>query len=173
MSVEIERRFRLHARPPQDVLDAARKVKIVQHYIQDTGGWIMRVRQTSCTLFNPRYHLTMKRPVEGSAFADHEFEFEIDSTSYLNLALHHSPSAMIEKARWSIPHGDLTLEFDLFEHPALGGLMLLEVELPDETHGVNMPAWFAGHEITGDKTYSNYALSQRIDAMRRGQIRPS
>lgn len=173
MSVEIERRFRLNARPPQVVLDAARKVKIVQHYIEDTGGWIMRVRQTSCTLFNPRYHLTMKRPVAGSAFADHEVEVEIDARAYLDLALHHSPSAAIEKARWTIPHGGLTLEFDLFEHPALGGLMLLEVELPDENHGINMPAWFDGHEITGDRSYSNFALSQRIDALRRGQLRPA
>lgn len=173
MSLEIERRFRLNARPPEDVLAKARKVKIAQHYIQDTGGWVMRVRQTSCTLFNPRYHLTMKRPVEGSAFSDHEIEVEIGAMTYLHLGLNHSQGAMIEKARWSIPHGDLMLEFDLFEHPALFGLMLLEVELPDEDHGINMPAWFDGFEITGDKSYSNFALSRRIDDMRRGQLRPA
>ena len=171
--LEIERRFRLHARPPQDVLAAARKVKIIQHYVADTGGWVIRVRQSSCTLFHPRYHLTMKRPVAGATFADHEVEVEIDATAYRALAHAHSPSAAIEKTRWSIPYGGLILEFDLFDHPALGGLMLLEVELPDEKHGINMPAWFDGYEITGDKSYSNFSLSQRIDAMRKGQLRPA
>ncbi|USN16011.1 inorganic triphosphatase [Brevundimonas phage vB_BpoS-Papperlapapp] len=176
MSVEIERRFRLKSLPPEAVLDAARMVKITQAYIQGTGEWIVRIRQTSCKLFNPRYHLTMKRPVEGSAFASHEIEFEIDGMTYLNLAIHHTKGACIEKTRWSIPHGDLTLEFDMFDHPALRHLMILEVELPDENHGVNMPAWFAeavDAEITGDRAYSNYALAKGIDEMRLSQLRPS
>ncbi|UTC28780.1 inorganic triphosphatase [Brevundimonas phage vB_BpoS-Marchewka] len=167
MILEIERRFRLNTLPPEDVLAAAGMVKIVQTYIKGTGDWIMRTRQTSSKTARPRYHLTMKRPVAGSVYANHEIEVEIDGITYLNLGIHHTQGASIEKTRWTIPHGDLTLEFDMFDHPALRHLMILEVELPDENHGVNMPDWFDGIEITGDRAYSNYALSKGIDEARR------
>ena len=169
MSLEIERRFRLAKAPPDDVLAAASSVKIVQSYIADTGGWIMRVRQTTPRVVSgepeskPRHHLTMKRPVKGAAFASHEIEFEIDALTYARLLCSHTQGVSIEKTRWTIPCGDLKWEFDQFLHPALNNLMILEIELPDENHGINMPRWFEGVEITGVRDYSNFALAQALE----------
>lgn len=169
MSLEIERRFRLAKAPPDDVLAAASSVKIVQSYIADTGGWIMRVRQTTPRVVSgepesiPRHHLTMKRPVKGAAFASHEIEFEIGALTYARLLVNHTQGETIEKTRWTIPFGDLNWEFDMFSHPALRHLLILEIELPSEDHGINMPDWFEGVEITGDRAYSNYGLSQALE----------
>lgn len=40
------------------------------------------------------------------------------------------------------------------------GLVVAEVELPDEQAALTLPAW-AGEEVTDDPRYFNSALSQR------------
>lgn len=63
---------------------------------------------------------------------------------------------VIEKYRYLCPAGNLNWEIDEF----LGdnkGLILAEVELPDENYLIELPDW-AGEEVTGDTRYYNSNL---------------
>jgi adenylate cyclase len=66
---------------------------------------------------------------------------------------------VIEKVRYSVPSGELTWEIDVFSGENLG-LVIAEIELPDEHHPVELPSWI-GAEITGQAQYYNSALVWR------------
>ena len=54
----------------------------------------------------------------------------------------------VRKTRHVAPHGDQTLEIDVFEQPA--DLVVVEVELRDEAEPVELPAWLGEwREVTG------------------------
>ena len=59
----------------------------------------------------------------------------------------------IEKIRYIIPHGSLTIEVDEFlSHKK--GLVLAEIELPMENTPFKKPDWL-GKEVTGNHNYYN------------------
>ena len=67
---------------------------------------------------------------------------------------------VVEKTRHLVPAGGgLTWEIDVFAGPNQG-LVVAEIELPDEDAGFTRPAWL-GEEVTGDGRYLNNALSER------------
>lgn len=65
----------------------------------------------------------------------------------------------IEKTRFRLPHGLVTVEFDVY-HGALLGLHVAEVEFPDKPTAdkLILPYWF-GREVTEDKRYKNQQLA--------------
>lgn len=68
----------------------------------------------------------------------------------------------IEKTRYVIPiENHLNIELDIF-HGAHEGLILAEVEFPDEdtANKYQPPAWFS-EEVTFSSEYHNSSLSQR------------
>ena len=68
-------------------------------------------------------------------------------------------SGLVEKTRYRIPQGDLAWEVDVFEG-ANAGLVVAEIELPDEARPVLLPDW-VGQEVTTDPRYYNSSLSER------------
>jgi adenylate cyclase len=68
-------------------------------------------------------------------------------------------SFIIEKARYIVSCGDLAWEIDVFSGENIG-LIIAEIELPDEYHNIELPAWI-GPEVTGQTQYYNGTLAQR------------
>ena len=66
---------------------------------------------------------------------------------------------IVEKVRHIVPHNDLAWEIDVFSNENLG-LVIAEIELPDEHYPVELPSWI-GLEITGQTQYYNGTLAQR------------
>lgn len=65
----------------------------------------------------------------------------------------------VEKNRFTIPHGPVTIELDIYDGE-LWGLGVAEVEFPDESSAAayEVPEWF-GAEVTEDKRYKNQQLA--------------
>ena len=114
------------------------------------SDWIARLR-----LVNDRAVFTLKgRRTNASA---HELEWGLP----LNIghqigATGAYPSVTKRRHEWRGADG-LLWEVDEFEGE-LAGLILAEVELPDEHHPVELPLWL-GLEITGDRSWSNAQLA--------------
>jgi adenylate cyclase len=67
-------------------------------------------------------------------------------------------SCIIEKVRHVVPWGNLNWEVDVFSGENQG-LVLAEIELPDENHQLELPPWI-GSEVTGQDQYYNGTLAQ-------------
>lgn len=84
-----------------------------------------------------------------------EFEFNVpleDGFGLYNMAI-----ATVEKVRYRIPFGSLTIELDVFGGYN-EGLVIAEIELPDEdTPVIGLPDWI-GEEVSG-KEYQNANLA--------------
>ena len=92
----------------------------------------------------------------GPAIRRHEFEYPIplgDAEALLGLRC----GRLIEKRRHVVPHGALRFEVDVFSGD-LAGLVIAEIELPDETTAFVRPAWL-GEEVTDDPRYANASLA--------------
>lgn len=157
MAIEFERRFLVHALP--DVAYTT-KYQIKQAYVcaDDTSVVRVRSRHAEHDAFSgqpAKWFMTIKQNRDELGMVN-EFEYEISDGS----ELFQSIAQNIEKSRYEIPHGQLTIEFDVFggRH---AGLMIAEVELTNQEESLwldeNMPEWF-GEEITGQHEYSNYYL---------------
>lgn len=112
--------------------------------------WIARLR-----LVDDRAVFTLKgRRTNASA---HELEWEVPlAIGEAIVASGTYPSVTKRRYRWLGMDG-LLWEVDEFEG-SLNGLVLAEVELPDETHPVDLPSWL-GIEITGNRGWSNAQLA--------------
>ena len=64
---------------------------------------------------------------------------------------------VVEKVRHIVPCGDLAWEIDVFAAESVG-LVIAEIELPDEKHSIEMPSWI-GQEVTGQAQYYNGTLA--------------
>lgn len=67
----------------------------------------------------------------------------------------------IDKTRYEIEHGELTIELDEYGGE-LAGLLVAEIEFDfeEEAERFEPPGWL-GRELTGDERYSNAALAAR------------
>jgi adenylate cyclase len=68
--------------------------------------------------------------------------------------------AVIEKARYVIPWGDLKWEIDVFSGQNLG-LTIAEIELRHQDQPIELPDWI-GAEVTGLPQYYNGSLAQLL-----------
>jgi CYTH domain-containing protein len=103
-----------------------------------------------------RFH-TVKR---GAGLVRQELEREIDDAEFARWWPATS-GRRLRKIRHRFPHAGRTWELDEFlDLP----LVMLEVELPDETAEAAMPAFLATlveREVTEDARYRNFALAAR------------
>lgn len=146
MSQEIERKFLVKS-------DAYRQLGkptfYAQGYIQKDKGSVVRVR-----IAHDKGYLTVKGTV--SALRRLEYEYEIplaDAQEMLDL-LCEKP--LIEKHRYNILCGSIVWEVDEF-HGENEGLVVAEVELPDEQYPLELPEW-VGEEVSEDSRYLNANL---------------
>ncbi len=95
-----------------------------------------------------------------------EFEYAIplgDAGSLLELC----GDKILEKTRHEVLHAGYCWEIDEYSAP-FDDLIIAEVELQAESEDPPRPAWI-GEEITHDKSFSNSALAQRVEAARRAR----
>ena len=164
--LEIERKLVIDVPDVSELSAAAVTVSdIVQTYLVSSQWDAERVRRRVVrSADGERVQLTHTGKRTVSAGVAEELETEVDPATYDGLVARADPArAPIEKTRWVVPWGGLTLEIDGFRAPA--GLWLLEVELADAASmhdALDLPPWVrVVAEVTGDPAYSNVALALR------------
>lgn len=148
-TVEIERRFLVNIEEMPS-LKNMEYVDIVQAYIP-SNGIVVRIRTADY-----KAYLTLKGP-KVEAKAD-EFEYEIPIED-ANKLIKKYCKLSLSKKRYVIPFGGLKIELDVFKKN-LKGLVIAEIELPNENFAFDVPNWF-DREITHDHDYSNIKLAER------------
>lgn len=149
MQSEIEHKY-LVDREKWEALDKPQPRLIRQGYLLVSPEKQIRVRLKEGEAF-----LTIKGPLDGATRA--EYEYEIPAEDALEL-LDHFCVSELSKHRYIIPYGGFNWEVDEFRGRNTG-LVVAEIELPDETTTFELPPW-AGKEVTGDQRYYNTYLSQ-------------
>lgn len=148
---EIERKFLVREDFKKYAVD---QVDIVQGFLSRVPERTIRVRISGDKAF-----LTIKGIGNENGTTRFEWEQEIsisDAQALLALCKKH----LIEKTRYFIPTGEnLTFEVDVFKG-VNEGLIVAEIELPDENTLFEKPVWL-GKEITGDNRYYNSMLSEK------------
>ena len=145
--MEIERKFLIKKLP--DNLDSYKKRIIEQAYLNTDP--VVRIRSD-----NDEYILTYK---SSGLMAREEYNLPINKETYEHL-LSKADGNIISKTRYMIPEKDgLTIELDIF-HRDFEGIILAEVEFPDETSAnAYIPCdWFA-KDVTFEKTFHNSRMS--------------
>lgn len=91
-----------------------------------------------------------------------EEESEISAAEYEKLMLHADPGrSSLCKTRYRLPFGGKLVEIDIF--PFWSRQAFCEVELSFEEEQFSLPDFIEViREVTADKAYRNYALTQKI-----------
>ena len=155
MAIEIERRFRVSSDAWRG--DVARATQITQGYLAITTESVIRVR-----VRDTQGYVTIKSRDGG--MSRQEFEYAVplaDAQALLKLC----GQRVLEKTRHEVRYAGYLWEIDEYKKP-LEDLILAEVELASESEDPPRPLWI-GEEITHDGSYSNSALAQRVEAMRK------
>ncbi len=147
MGVEIERKFLVASEAWRD--EVASHSDIRQAYLAITGSNTVRVRIKDNTAF-----LTVKSASPAMRRDEFEYPIPLDDAEAL-LALR--TGRLIEKRRHIVPQGALRWEIDVFTGD-LAGLVIAEIELPDEATAFARPDWLS-EEVTGDPRYANASLA--------------
>ncbi|MFL6590194.1 MAG: CYTH domain-containing protein [Chthoniobacterales bacterium] len=148
-SREIERKFLIRELPAD--LTSYPNNEISQGYLVSLDdGLQVRLRQSG-----DKYSLTFKR---GSGSVREEREVELSAEQF-NALWPATEGKRLMKTRYEIPHGDRTVEIDVY-HGRHKGLMVAEVEFDDEEGAQNFqrPDWL-GDDVSGDPRYSNQLLA--------------
>ncbi|MCD7972440.1 MAG: CYTH domain-containing protein [Candidatus Azobacteroides sp.] len=120
-----------------------------QAYLNDDPERAVRVRIIEDTAF-----LTIKGKNISITHPEYEYKIPLSDAQFMidNLCI----QPVIEKIRYRIPQGELIWEVDEF----LGdnkGLVVAELELPEENYPFIIPAWI-GKEVTSEGKYYNINL---------------
>lgn len=159
---EIERKF-LVTRPLDEIVaERFNSFQITQCYLGDTGKWTVRVRRSVDLEGAVKCVKTMKRKVTDRK--NIEIEHEIDPETFEKIRSLCDSS--ISKVRSVVLVGEHIWEVDSF--PALGGLVLAEIELASEDEEFLVPQWL-GREVTDDRRYRNAQLARQARKQKRRQ----
>ncbi len=162
--IETERKF-LIAMPRHDALmqrEGARCDRILQTYLLSEEGTTWRVRLRESADGHIRYTETKKRRIH--ALSSVEEEREIGEEQYRALLGRADPACRpIEKLRYTVPHGDLLLEIDVY--PFWHRTAVLEVELPSPETPLALPDYLLVlREVSDDVRYKNASLARSVPA---------
>lgn len=149
MSKEIERKFLVRSSEYRDL--AIQKKEMMQGYLSLDPDATVRVR-----IVDEEAFITVKSRNKGAVRNEWEYTIPVDEgTEMLKTCC---KSRLIEKTRYIVEAGDgLKWEIDEF-HGSLDGLVVAEIELPEEDYPVILPE-FVGKEVTGDPRYYNSSLA--------------
>jgi adenylate cyclase len=150
MGFEIERKFLV--RDDNWRNSVIRQIKIRQAYLDSDANVSIRVRIRD----NNSATLTLK--TRWSKLSRREFEYDIPTADAEEL-ISLRQGNIVEKVRYIVPAGELIWEIDVFSGENLG-LVIAEIELPSQSHHIELPPWI-GTEITGQDQYYNGTLAQR------------
>ena len=145
--MEIERKFLIKQLPEE--LSSYDHYHITQGYLSTDP--VVRVREEG-----EDFVLTYKGK---GLLAREEVNLPLTQEAFRHL-IQKADGRIIEKTRYRIPHGDYTIELDVFEGE-LAPLIMAEVEFPDLESAEKYlpPSWF-GREVTTDPRYFNSSLSE-------------
>ncbi|WP_337882129.1 CYTH domain-containing protein [Chromobacterium haemolyticum] len=147
MAVEIERRFIVVG---DDWRGLAPGVQYRQGYLSVEKERTVRVR-----VVGDQAWLTLKSNI--SNVSRHEFEYPVPLADAQTIMGAMCPM-VVDKLRHRIEHDGFIWEVDEFFGDN-AGLVLAEIELPDESTPFDKPAWI-GEEVTEDGRYTNAYLSK-------------
>ncbi|EKF73900.1 hypothetical protein A11A3_11102 [Alcanivorax hongdengensis A-11-3] len=147
MAREIERKFLVNDSTIIDGLDGQR---LTQGYLSHDKHATVRVR-----IAGDRAWLTLKGKTEGHSRLEFEYPVPVSDARQMLEAL--CRQGVIDKTRYRLPQGELCWEIDVF-HGDNAGLVVAEIELPDEDTDFARPTWL-GEEVSHDPRYFNSALS--------------
>ena len=147
---EIERKFLVTG-------DAWRaKAKTSTHIEQ---GYLARGRKSTIRVrIKDGRHATLTIKSREAGASRSEFEYRVslkDAKAMMELC----GKSRIEKQRFTVPHGKLTWEIDVFVSPS-EGLVIAELELDSEDQQIKLPKWI-GEEVTDDPRYRNSSLADQ------------
>ncbi|WP_043613368.1 CYTH domain-containing protein [Chromobacterium violaceum] len=147
MALEIERRFVVSGDGWRGLAPA---VQYRQGYLSVEKERTVRVR-----VVGQQAWLTLKSNI--SNVSRHEFEYPIPLADAQTIMGAMCPM-VVDKLRHRIEHGGFVWEVDEFFGDN-AGLVLAEIELPDEETPFAKPDW-VGEEVTEDGRYTNAYLSK-------------
>lgn len=147
--MEVERKFLVSDRPD---LDGTESDEIEQGYLATGTDGEVRLRRKGEKLL-----LTAKR---GGGISRDEAEVGLDREAFERL-WPLTEGRRLHKRRHVLPHGDLSIELDVYEGD-LEGLVVAEIEFEteDEARAFEPPDWI-GDEVTGDDRYLNETLAAK------------
>ena len=149
--MEIERKFLVQG---DFIALSTSQTSIAQGYLSSVPERTVRVR-----IRDDKGFLTIKGKSNESGMSRYEWEKEISLQEAKELLLLCEPG-VIEKVRYLVPESSgLIFEVDVFSGRH-DGLVLAEIELPDESTPFDAPSWL-GQEVTGDVRYYNSYLSKQ------------
>jgi CYTH domain-containing protein len=161
-NLEIERKYVI-SKPSVDSMRACESYgasEIVQIYLESEVGITHRIRSRAFTGGRTLYYETRKIRVD--RMSSHEYEREIDREEFDTLSLKIADgSRPIVKTRHTFDYLGQTFEIDVY--PDWERTCIMETELPSRDTEVTFPDFIrVVAEVTGDKRYSNAAMSRKF-----------
>lgn len=153
MTTEIEHKYLVNDQIYETM--ASECHHIIQGYLSTEPERTVRVRT-----YDNRGFVTIKSRNKGASRMEFEYEIPYDDASLMLKELCIKP--IIEKYRYIVHFEGEKWEVDRFEGH-LQGLVLAEIEIPDEEHTYSLPP-FVGKNVTGDARYYNSNLSTTTTA---------
>ena len=159
-NLEIERKYVIE-KPQIDKMrecGAYTSSDIVQIYLDAEPGVTRRVRSRAYPGGRVQYFETEKRRVD--EMSSEEYEREITKAEFDNFSLQIAQDTRpITKTRHTFDYLGQTFEIDVY--PEWERTCIMETELPSRDTEVKMPDFIRIiAEVTGDKRYSNAAMSR-------------
>jgi CYTH domain-containing protein len=148
MGKEVERKFLVSSPAWRGLVEA--EIRIRQFYVAAQPGRTVRVRISD----GRSARLTLK--FGERARERDEFEYSIplaEAEELMAFAL----GRVIEKTRHHVRHRGYLYEVDVFGGK-LAGLVIAELETPDDVPDEMLPDWL-GHEVTGESKFYNASLA--------------
>ena len=149
MAREIERKFLVKG---DFMHEAYAALRITQGFLSSVPERVVRIR-----IKGDKGYITIKGKADATGVSRYEWEKEIPVEEARDLLLLCEPG-VIDKTRYLIDAGDYTFEVDVF-HGDNEGLVIAEIELPDEDAPFRHPSWL-GREVIGDPRYYNVMLAK-------------
>ena len=146
MGKEIERKYLVKGNAWRGL---TKGIRYRQGYLNRDKERTVRIRSTGA-----KAYITIKGLIVGASRPEYEYEIPVADGNVMLDTLAERP--LIEKNRYRIPHGNVTIEVDEFLAEN-AGLVVAEIELKSEDQLVDKPAWL-GEEVTGDPRYYNANL---------------
>lgn len=150
MALEIERKFLLSSAAWREQVESRELLR--QGYLTPGSRCSIRVR-----IAGEQAWLNLKAKRSGMTRLEFEYPIPLADADEILSELCNGP--LLEKYRHCIRMGAYVWEIDEF----LGdnaGLIVAEIELPDEAAHFARPAWL-GEEVTDDERYYNFNLAQK------------
>jgi CYTH domain-containing protein len=170
--LEVERKFELKKVPDMSSFPVHyEQVNIEQTYLITNDKSVeservrKRYRDDGSVLY---YHTVKKNAVRGQRI---EEERLIDENEYFKLIEEKRDfdRETIVKTRYTFLYEKRYFELDIFEGKNKG-IAMLEIELDDENEEVMLPPFLSiQKEVTGDKAFTNYALSEVVKLGKRSK----